>query len=369
MRTALCDDLGLEYPVLGFTPFPEVAAAISRAGGMGVLGAVRYQSGEEVDEALDWMDAHVGGHPYGVDVVMPAGDFGQHDIADMARLEAMIPERHRQFVDEVLERHGVPPLPEGERERAITGWIHSVARSQVEAALEHPIRMIANALGPPPADVITRAHERGLVVAALAGKAVHAERHRAAGVDVVVAQGYEAGGHTGEVATMVLVPEIVDAVHPTPVLAAGGIGSGRQIAAALALGAAGVWTGSIWLTTEEAALSDAVTDKLLRATSSDTVRSRVISGKPARMLRTAWTEAWEADDSPGALPLPLQGLLVAEANARIQRFEPEALLGIPVGQVVGSMGEVRTVADTMDRLVEEFDEAAARVGAARTTES
>ena len=151
----------------------------------------------------------------------------------------------------------------------------------MRSRLAHPARLIANALGSPPPDIIASAHDRGMLVAALAGKAAHATSHVAAGVDIVVAQGYEAGGHTGEIASMVLVPEVVDAVGPeVPVLAAGGIGSGRQIAAALALGAAGVWMGSAWLITSEYAnLSPlpGLREALLKATSSDTVRSRIYS--------------------------------------------------------------------------------------------
>jgi NAD(P)H-dependent flavin oxidoreductase YrpB (nitropropane dioxygenase family) len=363
MKTQICDLLGIQWPIVGFTPSAQVAAAISRAGGLGVLGAVRYREPDELEEALRWMDAHVDGKPYGVDVVMPASYVGGDDIAGAA---ALIPEGHRRFVDDVLTRFAVPPLPEGEPPPAgITAWMHCHARSQVDVALRHPIRLIANALGSPPADVIERAHQHGVVVAALAGKAKHALSHARAGVDIIVAQGHEAGGHTGEVTTMVLVPEIVDAVAPRPVLAAGGIGTGRQLAAALALGAQGGWLGSVWLTTSEYRLEPAqasgysvVTEKLLAATSSDTVRSRVISGKPARMLRTAWTEAWSGADAPPPLPMPLQGLLVAEAEARVRRVQHRELMGVPVGQIVGQMNCVRPVADVVDSLVRDCQRAA-----------
>jgi NAD(P)H-dependent flavin oxidoreductase YrpB (nitropropane dioxygenase family) len=373
MHTRICDLLGTELPIAGFTPSPEVAAAISRAGGLGVLGAIRYTRAEELAEALDWMDANVGDKPYGLDIVMPMGFVGGSQIQEMER---MIDDRHRAFVDEILKRHGVPKLPEGAKEAAaITGWIHSFARAQVDLALKHPkIRLLANALGSPPPDIIEEAHAKGLLVAALAGKAKHALSHKAAGVDIIVAQGTEAGGHTGEVTTMVLVPEIVRAVKGTPVLAAGGIGTGEQIAAAMALGADGAWMGSIWLTTAEYRLEppaedglSVVTRKLLAATSSDTVRSKVISGKPARMLRTPWTEAWEAKESPGTLPMPLQGMLVADAEARIRHHQSKDLLGVPVGQIVGMMNEVRPVGDVMKRLADEFEAAAGRVGAARAS--
>ncbi|MBO7937477.1 MULTISPECIES: NAD(P)H-dependent flavin oxidoreductase [Streptomyces] len=360
MQTELSKQLGVEHAVFGFTPFPAVAAAISRAGGFGVLGAVRYTAPDELERDLDWIEAHVDGRPYGLDVVMPARKVEGVTEADV---EAMIPEGHRRFVRETLAKYGVPELAEGEASGwRITGWMEQVARRQLDVALGYPIRLLANALGSPPADVVARAHERGVLVAALAGSARHARKHREAGIDVVVAQGYEAGGHTGEIASMVLTPEVVDAVAPLPVLAAGGIGSGRQIAAALALGAQGVWLGSLWLTTTEADLhSPALTRKLLDAGSGDTVRSRALTGKPARQLRTEWTDAWDDPHGPGTLPMPLQGLLVAEAVSRIQKHEIDPLLGTPVGQIVGRMNDVRSVRAVFDDLTRGFEQAVDRV--------
>lgn len=369
MRTRICELLNVELPIVGFTPSPEVAAAISRAGGFGVLGAIRYTTVEELAAALDWMDAHVAGKPYGLDVVMPAKHEGD---ADWPALQARIDDRHKQFVEDTLARFGVPPLPPGAPvPTGINAWVHARARAQLEVASRHPIKLLANALGPPPADVIEEAHRRGILVAALAGKAEHARAHKAVGVDIVVAQGHEAGGHTGEITTMVLVPEVVAAVDGLPVLAAGGIGTGAQVAAALALGADGVWLGSIWLTSTEYKLEppseasatgySVVTEKLLAATSSDTVRSRAISGKPARMLRTAWTDAWEASDSPGPLPMPLQGMLVADAEARIRAHQTKPLLGTPVGQIVGQMNAVEPVQVIVERLARQCEEATARL--------
>jgi NAD(P)H-dependent flavin oxidoreductase YrpB (nitropropane dioxygenase family) len=215
--------------------------------------------------------------------------------------------------------------------------------------------------------VIDAAHERGMLVAALSGKAQHAQRHVDRGVDIIVAQGYEAGGHTGEIASMVLVPEIADAVGgQVPVLAAGGIGSGRQIVAALALGAAGVWMGSAWLTTEEYALTSdlpSVRAALLAATSSDTVRSRIYSGKPARLLRNRWTAAWSEAGAPDPLPMPLQNILVSEAHQRLMRSGDPDLVPMPVGQIVGRMNEVRPVAEVMAGLLAEADAVQARLSA------
>ncbi len=360
MRTPLCDRFGIEHPIFAFTPSEHVAAAVSRAGGLGVLGCVRFNDPEELERTLTWLDDNTDGKPYGVDIVMPMKVPTEGSSVDLG---AMIPEEHRRFVDETLLRLGVPPLPEGEGREGVLGWLHSVARSHLDIALAHRPVLIANALGSPPVDVIEKCHEHGVAVAALAGAAKHALSHVANGVDIIVAQGYEAGGHTGEIASMVLTPDIVDAVGPdVPVLGAGGIGSGRQVAASLALGAQGVWTGSIWLGTEEyrsLAGSTGWEAAFLRATSSDTVRSRVYTGKPARLLKTRWTEAWAAEGAPEPLPMPLQNLLVSDAHNRINASGDPDVIAMPVGQVVGRMNEVRPVADVMAELVAGFEEAVA----------
>jgi NAD(P)H-dependent flavin oxidoreductase YrpB (nitropropane dioxygenase family) len=362
MRTDLCDVFGIEVPIFAFTPSEHVAAAVSRAGGLGVLGCVRFNDAEELDRVLDWMDDNTDGKPYGVDVVMPMKVPTEGTSTD---LSTYIPEDHRTFVDETLLKLGIPPLPEGEGREGVLGWLHSMARSHVDIALQHRPVLIANALGTPPTDVIEQCHAAGLKVAALAGAAKHAVSHVANGVDIIVAQGYEAGGHTGEVASMVLQPDIVDAVGPdVPVLGAGGIGSGRQIAASLALGCQGVWTGSIWLGTEEYQQLNTHagwTTAFKRATSSDTVRTRIYTGKPARLLKSKWTEAWNDEGAPEPLPMPLQNLLVANAHNRINDAGDPDVVSMPVGQIVGRMNEVRPVAEVMAELRSGFDEAVKRL--------
>ena len=363
MRTAVSDLLGVEFPILAFSHCRDVVAAVSKAGGLGVLGALAF-SPEQLEIELDWIDEHVEGKPYGVDVVMPAkyAGAGELDPERMGeQLKEMIPQQHRDWVNQLLAEHDVPELSDEERSEGLLGWVHEKGREQVQIALEHPIKLLANALGSPPKDVVDLAHEHGVKVAALCGSVPQAERHVNQGVDIVVAQGGEAGGHTGDVASLVLWPDVVDAVAPAPVLAAGGIGTGRQIAAALALGCEGVWTGSIWLTTAESDTGTMAMDKLLAAGARDTVRSRSWTGKPARMLRTEWTEAWEREDSPGTLPMPLQFMLINDAMRRINKYNVKELTTMPVGQIVGRMNKVRPVRDVMFDLVDEFVEASQKL--------
>ena len=368
MRTPLCEEFGIEYPIFAFTPSEHVAAAVSRAGGLGVLGCVRFNDTEELERVLTWLDDNTDGKPYGVDIVMPMKIPTEGTSLDLG---AMIPEDHKKFVDETLLKLGVPPLPEGEGREGVLGWLHSVARSHLDVALQHRPVFIANALGSPPKDVIDKCHEHGIKIGALAGAAKHALSHVANGVDIIIAQGYEAGGHTGEVASMVLTPDVVDAVGPdVPVLGAGGIGSGRQLAASLALGAQGVWMGSIWLGTEEyrgmGANSEAWETAFTRATSSDTVRTRVYTGKPARLLKTKWTEAWAEEGAPTPLPMPLQNLLVAEAHNRISASNNPDVISMPIGQIVGRMNEVLPVAEVIASLVSEYEDAVDRLESYRT---
>ena len=373
MRTRVCETFGIDVPIFAFSHCRDVVAAVSKAGGLGVLGALAFTP-EQLEIELNWIDEHVDNKPYGVDVVMPASYAGQGGDLDPehmdTQLAAMIPQEHKEFIEKVLAEYDVPPLgDDDDLGSGLLGWTHEGARPQVEISLAHPIRLLVNALGPPPADVIDQAHTHDVKVAALVGSVAQAERQVNQGVDMIVAQGYEAGGHTGDVGSMVLVPDVVDAVSDrVPVLAAGGIGTGRQMAAAMALGADGVWTGSIWLTTAESNTGPLITEKLLAAGARDTVRSRVISGKPARQLRTAWTDAWERPDAPGYLPMPLQYMATSEAQRRIAKYQIKELQGMPVGQIVGRMNQVRPVRDVMFDLVDEFLEATGRLDDLRDDE-
>jgi NAD(P)H-dependent flavin oxidoreductase YrpB (nitropropane dioxygenase family) len=351
VRTPLCDLLGIDVPIAAFSHSREVVAAVSNAGGIGVFGAARFDP-DELDEHLSWIDAEVGDKPYGVDVVMAASHAGD----DKASLVASIPEGHRQFVESLRERFAIPRLSESRRNREHLTGTHPRARRQAEIAVNHRARVLVSALGPAPADVVEAAHARGMLVGGMTGDARHARQHVIAGCDFVVAQGTEAGGHTGEIATMVLVPQVVDAVAPVPVLAAGGIGRGRQVAAALALGAQGVWTGSVWLTTTESDVDPIIKEKLLAAQARDAVRSRCSTGKPVRQLRTPWVDAWEQPDSPRPLPMPLQELLVYDAVKAIYEHRVSEVMGSAVGQIVGSITDIRPAREVLDAMVAEMEE-------------
>lgn len=373
MRTEVAERLGIEYPIFAFSHCRDVVAAVSNAGAIGVLGAVAY-SPDGLERELAWIDEHVGDKPYGVDVLVPMTYAGKEKGGlDASAARDLIPEEHRAFVDELLQRYGVPPLAtDGESRRGMSLLQASEqgGKELIDVAFAHPkVRLVANALGPAPEWLVERAHQRGHVVAGLVGTVEHARRQKDAGVDLVVAQGYEAGGHTGTISTMVLVPQVVDAVSPTPVLAAGGIAEGRQMAAALALGAKGVWCGSVWLTTQEAETHPVVKEKMIAASSGDTVRSRALTGKPARQLATAWTKEWEAPDNPDPLPLPLQSLLIAEAQSRINRSaasNPGAheLVNYFVGQVVGQLDRVRPARQVVQEMVEGYVDTVSELAAA-----
>ncbi len=359
----------IEFPILAFSHCRDVVAAVTKAGGLGVLGAVGH-SPKALEIDLEWIEAEVGDKPYGVDIIIPAKYAGDSDGGyTVGDINEMIPVEHKAYVDDILERYDVPPLDQERqgqfelREQGAAPLSANSAGPHLEISLAHRPALVVNALGPPPGYMVDQCKEMGVLTGALAGKAVHAERHVQAGVDFIIAQGSEAGGHTGEIGTMVLIPEIVDAVGDTPVLGAGGIGRGRQMAASMALGAAGVWCGSVWLTTEEAETHPVVKEKFLSATSADTIRSRSRTGKHARMLRSAWTDEWENPETPMPLGMPLQPVLINEAISRIDRAAhtkgsgAEQLTNYFVGQIVGTMNKTKPAAQVVFDMVEEFIEA------------
>jgi NAD(P)H-dependent flavin oxidoreductase YrpB (nitropropane dioxygenase family) len=376
VKTAICDMLGIELPLLAFSHCRDVVAAVTNAGGFGVLGASMHTP-EQLDRELSWIDEHVGGRPYGADILVPEKFAGKGQHLDLAALQAMIGQPQRDFVDHLLAEHGISPdLRDGpggaSRPDAVT--ISDEAGEQLlDVAFRHPIALIASALGTPPPYMIERARAAGVPIAALVGAKEHAIKQVNAGVDVLVAAGTEAGGHCGEVTTMVLVPEVIEAIRPireVPVLAAGGIVTGRQMAAAIALGAAGAWTGSVWLTTVEAETAPYTRSKMLTASSRDTVRSTSRTGKPSRQLKSDWTAAWDSAQSPGTLPMPLQSLLSEPVMRRIDALadsgDPgaQALATYWVGQGVGLMNKVRPVREVVYEMTMDFAAAAERLAEA-----
>lgn len=368
MRNQLCEKLGIDYPIFAFTHCRDVVVAVSKAGGIGVLGAVGF-SPEQLKTELEWIDAHIGDKFYGVDIVIPQKYEGMGEMDEKkleSTLAAMIPQEHHDFAAKLLSSHGVPEWPNKDEKMGLLGWNEAIATKLVDVALEHPrCRLIANALGTPPADIIKRIQDSGRLVGALCGKVKQAMSHKKAGLDFIIAQGGEGGGHTGDVGSIVLWPQIIDAVGDTPVLAAGGIASGRQMAAAMALGAAGVWTGSLWLTVEEADAEPAQKESLLKATSEDTIRSRSWTGKPCRMLKNEWTEAWANPSNPQPLGMPLQGLVTADAIRRTHKYaavgDCQKVAFNPVGQVVGMINHIESSRDVVFRMLSEYVDAVERV--------
>ena len=377
MNNQVCRLTGCEFPLFAFSHCRDVVVAVSKAGGFGVLGATRFTP-EQLEEELAWIDAHIDGAPYGVDVLVPeVVDPRVAAMADNDTRARAISAAHREFTADLLGHYGIAVAPD-----EVVGWRGRSGISPenghalMEVAFRHPIRLIANALGIAPPEMIAQGKARGVPVAALVGAKEHALRQAAAGVDIIVAQGTEAGGHCGEVSTLVLIPEVVRALasagYDLPVLAAGGIMTGAQMAGMMAAGAQGAWTGSVWLATPESETSEAFRDKMIAARSRDTVRSRSRTGKPARQLKTAWHEAWDSSAGPGALPMPLMGMV---SEPSFQKIEQAVLAGNQparelvsyfVGQGVGLIDQVRSARSVVQDFREEF--AAAVLGLAAMME-
>jgi NAD(P)H-dependent flavin oxidoreductase YrpB (nitropropane dioxygenase family) len=369
MTSKLCAQLGIDFPLFAFSHCRDVVAAVSKAGGFGVLGATAFNP-EQLEVELAWIDAHVDGKPYGIDVLIPENlGVAQDPGVTAGSLAKQIPQAHKDFVDNLLSSHGIEPAgttPRRSDDAPPPFWPEE-AMELLRVAFNHPIKMIVNALGVPPPAMIAMGRDHNVPVGALAGAKEHALRLAAAGVDVIVAQGGEAGGHCGEVSTLVLIPEVVRALkaagHDIPVLAAGGIMTGAQMAACMAMGAAGAWTGSVWLATTESECSEIFRDKMVAARSRDTVRSKGRTGKYSRQLKSAWTDAWEGDASPGALPMPFQSLISepalrqAEKSAASGNPQARALVTYFVGQGVGLVENVTSARSVVQSFMEDYAEA------------
>jgi len=374
MKSALCERLGIEFPLFAFSHCRDVVAAVSRAGGMGVFGAVTLPP-DRLEEELAWIDEHVDGKPYGVDLIVPNKVEGQGQAFDEDQLLAAVPDAHKQFAAGLLASRDIPTEDLDDERREHVRFAKNLqaggAGELLEVAFSHPIKLIANALGVPPQIMLDMGREHDVAVAALVGAKEHAIRQVNAGVDILVVAGGEAGGHCGDVSTLVLVPEVCEAVRPVsdvPILAAGGIVTGRQMAACMAMGADGAWTGSVWLTTAEAETNPVVKEKMLQASSRDTVRSRSRTGKPSRQLRSPWTDAWESGDSPQPLPMPLQSLVSEPALRKLDKLAQGGHAGAGelatywVGQGVGLMNQEKSVRAVVQEFQEDFLAAYERLG-------
>ena len=364
LQTRLSKRLGIDNPIFGFTHDSAVVAAICRSGGFGVLGATRHTP-EEIAHELAWIRQQVGNRPFGVNLVLPTG---MPETNDRAAIEAQLPETHRAFVLNLQKKYGVPAASQaGMRSRFVRS--EEVAQQQLEVIMRSDVNLLACGIGSP-MDVIERAKSCGKLVLALVGSPKHARSALKKPIDILVAQGYDAGAHTGVIGTFSLVPQIVDMAGDIPVLAAGGVATGRHVLAALAMGAQGVWMGTAWLTTTEYRIQDALRQKLLAAGSDDTVISRADSGKTLRQIRTAWSDEWAAPGAPSPLKMPLQDILVGDLLGAIDEHLIEPLMHYPAGQSIGYFNEVRSVSEVMRTIVDEAREGLARLGTpASETES
>ncbi len=377
MDSCICDMLGIEFPLVAFTHCRDVVAEVSKAGGFGVLGAAGL-SPEQLEIELNWIDEHINGMPYGLDLIIPNKFAGKGETPTPDEMLAMLPEEHKTFANDILKANGIDPgEPDQQflanRIRRSHNLTIEGAIAHMDVAFSHPIKLIANALGVPPREMLERGRQHGVKVAALVGAKSHAINQVQAGVDLLVVAGGEAGGHCGGVSTMVLVPEIFEAIQDVgdiPILAAGGIVTGRQMAACMAMGAAGVWTGSVWLTTTEAETAPVVKEKMLAASSSDTVRSRSRTGKHSRQLRSPWTDAWEQEGAPEPLSMPLQGMISEPALDKIHKLSEGGHKGAQdlatywVGQGVGLMNASQSVRNVVYDFKQDFINAYERLAKA-----
>lgn len=354
LKTSVCDMFGIEFPIFAFSHCKDVVAAVTNAGGIGVLGELG-RGPDEIAQDIQWVRDRVGDKPFGVDLVFPAS---APPTADRAQIAEEIPPEHKRFVQSIKERYQVPdPGPAPVRPEGAGGGLFSqeAARKQLDAVIEVGVPLFVAGLGNP-AFIIEAAHARGIKVAGLVGRTRQARREVEAGIDLLIAQGYDAGGHTGEVGTFTLIPQVVAAAEGTPVLAAGGVGTGRHLAAALCLGAAGVWSGTLWLASRESDVDMIIKEKILAATEEDTLRTRASSGKPMRQIKSQWAVEWESPAAPKTLPLPMQGQLVADIERAIREHKVEPLMWTPAGQVVGAIHEIKPCRDIVFDMVDEARE-------------
>ena len=366
MNSKICELLEIEFPLVAFTHCRDVVVAVSKAGGCGVLGAVGM-SPEQLEKELKWIDDHIDGKPYGVDVLIPNKMIGRDEEFDAEKLVAMIPQEYADFRADVLENNDIEASELRTIDTGGSGFAANTqsggAKALLDVAFNHPIKLIANALGVPPDWMLQMGKDNDVKVAALLGTAQHAINQVKAGVDILVVSGTEAGGHCGSVPTMVLIPEVYEAIQPygdVPILAAGGIVTGKQMAAAMSMGASGAWCGSVWLTTIESEVDPVIKEKMIAANSSQTVRSRSRTGKHSRQLQSTWTDAWESDKAPEPLPMPLQPMVAEPALQKVNKLAAGGHEGAQdlatywVGQGVGLMNQSISASDVVQDFKEDF---------------
>jgi len=355
-RSPICEMLGIEVPIvlagMGGASTPALVAAVSNAGGLGVLGAAAIGPKalrEKIDETRRLTD-----RPFGVDTLLPASvrraGSGHGAAAGAAAVPDLGP--YQKFAADFIAAQGLP-TPDPDDFSALEAEIHEgepmiftkpFFEAQMEVIVEAKVAVYAAGLGDP-GPWIERFHADGTKVMAVVGKVEHARRVEHSGVDMIVAQGHDAGGHNSPIGTMALVPQVVDAVG-VPVLAAGGIIDGRGVAAAMMLGAAGAWVGTAFLATDEAGIHDFQKQMLVESSEADTVVSRVLTGKPARMIRSRWTDAWVASDLE-PLGMPYQSIIAAPAMAAAVKAQRGDVLPGFAGQGTGAIRAVRPAADVL----------------------
>ncbi len=369
LRTELCDRVGVEYPVIlaGMGPVAgtgdpvataDLVAAVSNAGGLGVLGGVAYSPDrlrEEIRKIRSMTDK-----PFGIDLLLASTFLVPRGSGPMPQAppREKLPREHLDAIDRIAAELGV------ELEEAPKGsvgldssWIpegKSWAGSQMEVILEEEVPVFASGLGTPAlfADALKA---NGVTVLSLVGNVRAAQQVAHDGADFVVAQGTEAGGHTGRIGTLALLPQVMDAVSPTPVIAAGGIASGRALAGVLATGAAAAWCGTAFLVSEEANQPDVQKQRILEAAAEDTRVTRVYSGKTMRNINNPLIEAWEREGM-SALPMGMQNLLIRDLEHSIRKAGRTDLLMNAAGQTSGMLTKKRPAREILDEMVAEAAE-------------
>ena len=371
MKSKLCFKLDIEFPLIAFSHCRDVVVEVSKAGGLGVLGAAGF-SPEQLEIELSWIDQNIDGAPYGVDLIVPNTMANQDESKTGYELQAMVPHSHRLFVEETLAKHGIDSSNlYSSSDSGNRGFLGEKSSDNIlDIAFSHPIKIIVNALGVPPLRMLQLAKANNVACGALVGNRQQAIKQVESGVDIIISSGTEAGGHCGEISTMVLVPEVVQALQgfeDVSILAAGGIVTGRQMAAAMAMGADGVWTGSVWLTTEEADTSPSIKNKLLTTGSNQTVRTRSRTGKFSRQIKSPWTEAWEQEGAPEPLQMPLQSLVSEPALGKISKLaeagdsKAQSLNTYWVGQGVGLMSQSSSAKQVVYDFMSDFLDASDRL--------